>query len=377
MLTRRTAGLLAVLACLAAPPAAIAAGPADVTVRVEGQDATLLEPTTVRTRVEPVNKTGQPGQTCTGTSVAGALEVATGGDWGGQWFDGIGYSVERIFGETHAFKNNSDFWGEWVNHKAGTGLCSDELQQGDEVLFFVDHCTWDGKQCADPVSPVEVTAPSAVQRGNSAEVSVVAFDAAGRTRPAADARVTGPGVDAKTGSDGRATVVFGEAGDIRLKADGPAYARSAARVVHVTEEAAPAPAPGGGGESPAAAPDRTAPVTRIAGIRDGRRYARRRAPRLLRGSVTPDPSGLLMVKLSLTRSRGGHCAIYSPTRERFRGAHCGRRIYFSIGDREQWSYLLPRRLGRGRYVFDAVAIDKAGNRDRVVRGRSRVVFTVR
>jgi hypothetical protein len=84
-----------------------------------------------------------------------------------------------------------------------------------------------------------------------------------------------------------------------------------------------------------------------------------------------------MVKLSLTRSRGGRCQIYSPTRERFRRSRCGRRINFSIGDRPDWSYLLPRRLKRGRYVLDAVAIDKSGNRDRLARGRSRVVFFVR
>ena len=54
-----------------------------------------------------------------------------------------------------------------------------------------------------------------------------------------------------------------------------------------------------------------------------------------------------------------------------------RRAYFRIGDRQDWSYLLPRRLGPGRYVLDAVAIDKAGNREALARGRNRVVFFVR
>ena len=52
-------------------------------------------------------------------------------------------------------------------------------------------------------------------------------------------------------------------------------------------------------------------------------------------------------------------------------------MYFAIGDRQSWSYLLPKRLGKGRYVFDAVAIDKSGNRDQLARGRNRVVFLVR
>jgi len=136
-------------------------------------------------------------------------------------------------------------------------------------------------------------------------------------------------------------------------------------------------APGGSAPAPVAERDGAAPVSRITGIREQQRFSRRRAPRTLRGSVTPDPSGLRAVKLSLTRSRGGRCQLYSPTRERFRPARCGRRVNFAIGDRQDWSYLLPGRLGPGRYVLDAVAVDKLGNRDRLARGRSRVVFFVR
>jgi hypothetical protein len=34
-------------------------------------------------------------------------------------------------------------------------------------------------------------------------------------------------------------------------------------------------------------------------------------------------------------------------------------------------------LTSGRYVLDVIAIDGAGNRDELARGRSRIVFTVR
>ena len=119
------------------------------------------------------------------------------------------------------------------------------------------------------------------------------------------------------------------------------------------------------------------PVARIAGIRNGQRFKRKKAPRTLRGTVSPDPSGLKAVKLSLTRSSGGRCQLYSPTKERFRRSRCGRRVNFSIGDRQDWSYLLPRRLGKGRYVLDVIAVDKLGNRDTLARGRNRVVFFVR
>jgi hypothetical protein len=43
----------------------------------------------------------------------------------------------------------------------------------------------------------------------------------------------------------------------------------------------------------------------------------------------------------------------------------------------QVSYLLPHRLGRGRYVLDVIATDGAGNREALARGTSRVVFFVR
>jgi hypothetical protein len=63
--------------------------------------------------------------------------------------------------------------------------------------------------------------------------------------------------------------------------------------------------------------------------------------------------------------------------ERFRRTRCGTGAYFAIGDRADWSYLLPERLTRGRYVLDAIAIDGAGNRTPLARGATRVVFTVR
>ena len=81
--------------------------------------------------------------------------------------------------------------------------------------------------------------------------------------------------------------------------------------------------------------------------------------------------------MSLTWSRGGKCRSYSPTTERFRAARCGKRTYFKVGDSERWSYLLPKRLGKGRYVLDVIAVDRAGSRDQLARGRSRVVFFVR
>jgi hypothetical protein len=117
--------------------------------------------------------------------------------------------------------------------------------------------------------------------------------------------------------------------------------------------------------------DDTAPVASFARPRNGKVYRRRRAPRKLAGSVTPDPSGLESVRLSILRKLGGRCWAFDGAAERFERHRCGGHRSFRIGDRADWSYLLPKRLGKGRYTIRAVAIDKAGN-DSVRRVRIRV-----
>jgi hypothetical protein len=371
----RLAGLVAGFVCLAvASPAA--AGPANVTLRVEGTSSTVVEEMPVRTVAGSFDKQrsnpDDPAEGCSNTSAGGALDQGVGGDWDGPWFPGS-YAVERVRGESHPF-TGSDYYSIWVNHRAlTTSLCDAELQEGDEVLLFVDRCEDDPNSlnCLnDPVLPLGLQVPATASTGAASTVTVVRYDAQGQTEPVGGARVTGPGVDAVTTGDGKASVTFGQAGSIRLKASAAGFARSAPETVSVS-------APGQPVVAPPVARDTAAPVARILGIRDGQRFKRKRAPRTLRGSVSPDPSGLQAVKLSLTRASGGRCQLYSPTRERFRGSRCGRRVNFAIGDRQDWSYLLPERLGKGRYVLDAIAVDKAGNRDRPTRGRNRVVFIVR
>jgi hypothetical protein len=365
----RAAGLLAGLLCLALAAPAAAQAPATVTVRIEGGAATLREAAPLRTFTGTVR--GKDG--CDGTDLIGALEAATGGDWEGQDF-GSDFGVERIFSETHRFSDNRDYWAAWVNHRElQTGVCATPLQEGDDVLFFVARCEFNGSACAnDPVYPLGLSAPASGRTDAPSQVTVVKYAPDGTASPIGGARVTGPGVDVTTGAGGTASVTFGQAGQIPLKASMEGAARSAAAVVSVSAPGAAPPPP-----APIAVADRQAPVARIAGIRSGARFSRRKAPRRLRGSVAPDPSGLRTVKLSLTRSARGRCQLYSPSKERFRRSRCGRRVNFSIGDRQDWSYLLPHRLRRGRYVLDVIAVDKLGNRDQLARGRNRVVFFVR
>src|SRR3712207_6905842 len=48
----------------------------------------------------------------------------------------------------------------------------------------------------------------------------------------------------------------------------------------------------------------------------------------------------------------GRCWYFSPKADTFVRTRCGRSFFFAIGDRAELSFLLPSRLGPGRYVFD-------------------------
>src|ERR1700756_376887 len=121
--------------------AAAAAEPANVTVRIEGSNETLLPATEVRTAPGPIVKDGNSEHFCDGTNAVGALDAATGGNWSGSWFGasefGPGeYSVETILGESHLFSGPT-FWEFWIdNTPSEKGVCSKEVHNGDTLLFF-------------------------------------------------------------------------------------------------------------------------------------------------------------------------------------------------------------------------------------------------
>ncbi len=362
-------------------PALAAAAPADVTVRVEGAGSTLVARTALRTDTRTVNKDGVAGHDCTGTSAAGALEQATGGDWNGSYFDGLGYSVERVRSESHVFPE-PDFFALWINNRGSSlGLCGAELQQGDDVLFFVDRCVFNPVTFAcdnPPVLPLGLIAPTKVIPGKPFGVKVVKYSTEGVASPDAGAAVAGGDIIATTDAQGNATVVLSKAGDHALRATNANRAASASEPVCATT--------GRDGFCATVARDLTTPVATLLGIVDNKRYTRKNAPRRLRAKVT-DAGGLLKVKLRLTRNAGhGKCTYFSGSSERLRrsrlirGSRCGatRGHWFGVGDRAEVDYLLPKPLPRGRYVLDVNAIDKSYNRDdKRKRGRNRLVFYVR
>jgi len=386
------AGAVAGLVALALAPGAQAAGPAGVTVRVEGQAETIVPRTALTTTTAPVSKDGE--HSCPGTSAIGALDVATAGDWDGAW--SFSQQVERIRGESHVFDPDAAanrYWTFWLNHRfQNAGACDTELQEGDEVLFFPD-CFGD---CASQ-APLRLEIPPHARPGEPVQAKVVQYgvafgDDGGSTTegPATGATVTAGGRTFTTDGQGVANVVLDERGPAGARASKPDFVRSATETVCVsdgadgfcgtaTPGAAAPPAPAcvtDGADGRCGTRDRRAPQARITGIGEQQRFTRRSAPRELTGSVEADPSGLHVVKLRLTRRHRGRCWYFSGSKEAWRRTRCGRAFRFAIGDRADWSYLLPKRPRRGRYVLDVIAVDRAFNRDTLARGRNRVVFHV-
>jgi hypothetical protein len=360
-------GLLAGVALLIAAPAAFAD---DVLVRVEGANDTLVPRTGTPIRPGTFTKDGNAAHPCASNSAGGALESATGGDWSGRWLSFGDYEVQAIKGERYASDSDDtsgNYWAFWLNYRySQSGVCGTPMQAGDEVLFFPD-CFG----CAKHPSPLRITsAPSSAQPGRAFDVRVIQYDltfdadfnATVTEGPAAGAAVSAAGRSFTAGADGIAHVTVDGRSLAGVRATKTGYVRSATENVCV--DCGPSFTP--------PARDVSAPVAAVSSVRSGAVYSRKRAPRLLRGSVIADPSGLQAVKLKLTRRAGGKCTYFSGGRERFRPMRCGRGTFFRIGDRADWSYLLPKRLGRGSYVLEVKAIDGAFNRGAPARVRFRV-----
>ena len=118
----------------------------------------------------------------------------------------------------------------------------------------------------------------------------------------------------------------------------------------------------------------------IKSIREHEHFRKGHGPRDLKGTSDPDPSGLKDVQLRLTRNDRGGCSTFSGVKLRFAPMKTLRRrrgTWFSVGSKADWSYLLPKALGPGRYVLDLRTVDGAGNADTTLaRTRNRVVFFV-
>lgn len=372
--------LAAVAATAISTPAA--AAPGTVTFRAEGRAATLVPATQVTTTTAKARE-------CSGTSVLGALEAATGGDWDGTFFPSFGdYFVTRIKTES---PRSPDGFSFYVNGRTtDTGACGTELQQGDDVLFFVSRCETDENfNCTNPpVYPLDLEAPASARPGVPFVVRVVELPGDGTRKPVQGATINGEGISATTtDADGLATVRRDASGPVTLQATKENRVRSAPRTPCVSngqDGACGSPAPGQAAAPAAPAPAAPAPqVVRArftGGPREGATYRRGAAPRTLRGSVPVFNAGIDRVRLRLTRNDRGRCSTLDAGTERLvRTARCGatRGRWFVLGDRADFEYQLPLALPRGRYVLDLQVRDTTGRVSRLERGNTRTVFTVR
>jgi hypothetical protein len=377
------AALLALLACTGAQ-----AAPVTVNLRVEGSSATIFE-APVTTDGKVITKGGNtltcdgtidPGNPGPGPTVTSALDdglLSAGIPWEASFFND--FFVNSIAGEA---KNATQSWGYALNYRSlEVGGCQQQVANADEVLFAYDFFGGPPDYTERPL--LRLSGPGKAAVGQPVALSVDQFTlppATGGPRdliqgPAAGAAVAGT----QTDGSGAATVTFTSPGLQRLKAERGGSIRSNSVLLCVSDTGTGdcgIPGQLGSTADRGRVTDSAAPVARISGPRNGRRY--RRGPRLLKGTVGDDPSGVREVKIALRRKVPGRsCQWWSGRRERFVGTHCRKVFFFSIGSNRNWSYLLPRALPRGRYVLDVKAFDGRRNRDeRFVSGQNRVEFQV-
>lgn len=375
-------------------PALAAGEPATVIVRVEGQNTTLLPPTSVTTTTAPVFSEGKSEDTCKGTSALGALQLATGGDWAGPWYAGLSeYEQFSILGESHPF-GSGFYWALWTNHvESPVGACEAELEPGEEVLFFP--CS-EENGCEGPLG---ITVPADAVVGAPVSLVVDKYSSSGVPSAVTGATVTAtlagaavPAAQAVTGSGGEATLTFPSAGEYTISATAPEAVRAETSVCVESSGSATCVksstvSPKGssestGGSTSTSGTTAQAIAASLLGVHEGQVYSARRAPRVLRGLVSAGGT-TAAVRLRLTRrfrTHAGrvHCSYYDGTKDTFKAMRCGAQHgqYFTVGSQSSFSYLLPSSLAPGRYVLDLEATNHAGEHTALARGSTRFVFYV-
>ena len=377
------------------------AAPVTVNLRVEGSSTTLFEgpiaaePQTFETAsskvMHPCNYSengnselefadgGIPSGTPTTALRAAAL--ASGLTFDAKWFGNEkqggnpgDFFVTRV--GTDENENNAPFasWGFAVNETtSAVGGCQIALVPGSEVLWAYNYFNLPHRlRLSGPASAV-LGMPFAVhvtdgQTGESLSGASIGQLVSGVTSAI-------PSIST-TDASGNATVTLAHTGVSILKATRAESVRSNGLTVNVVPISACACV----GVAPTPLPLITKPdVAKIAGVKNGHVYSRHSAPRVLKGVVEIPPGGTLkQVRIRLERRYRGHCWDFSGSRVRFvRARKCDTASFFSVGGSESFSYLLPARLPKGRYVFDIEGVDSAGHVTKLVSGVSHVVFRVK
>jgi hypothetical protein len=212
---------------LLALSAASAAAAVDVSIRAEGKASTLVKERTVTVSSGAINKDGDPEHTCTGENVLGAIHAGTQGNWNGEWFEGLGYSISEIEGVQ---PKAPGYFELWVNHKlASTGACDTAVKAGDDVLLFVQDCEYDPaiQGCRNPVTPLGVRVAKKIRRNHVSTIKVVDYAPNGKATPERGATVFVNGARlGKTKKDGTIKVKGTKLGIATVYAKKAGHARS-------------------------------------------------------------------------------------------------------------------------------------------------------
>jgi hypothetical protein len=387
--------LLSLAAVTAASVALVAAAPsvaAPVTVnlRVEGSSKTFFEGP-ITTDAKTLTKDSSGSHPCDGTNgganptpgptMTSALDdglLAAGVPWTATWYDSPGdFFVDSIGSDFNEPSPPFTYWGYFYNGvSSNVGGCQQQVHPGDNVLYtysvYGQHL-------------LELSAPARAATGEAVQVTVQDNDGAGNRVPAVGASVAGATTDAA----GHASVSFADTGQHTFKATRSDSVRSNAATVCVyapgsgdcgtdkpstgTQAPANQPAP----QPQPAVKDTTPPVIHVGSPTSGKTYAS--GPRLLSGDID-EAGGIAQVFLRVRATDGGNltaksqCRWFSGKRGVFthRTVPCERARFFRVGTNPKFSYLLPSRLGKGKYVLDVKVLDRAYNA-----GRASIPFKVK
>lgn len=409
----QTAGVLLALAvCLGSALSLCStamAVPITVNLRVEGSVKTLFEgpiATAGETIEAPASKGAHPcnyaengsstsefadGGNASGTPTTALHDAAIG--------RGLAFNAEWFGNESHG-GNPGDFfvtqvgpdieggtpvesWGYAVDDTtAPVGGCEIALAPGSEVLWAYNYFNLTHLLSLSGPSSANAGAPFVVHVTDGQTGEAIAGAAIGEVNAGVTTTIPASPV---TNASGNATISLSHTGSVMLKATRVDSVRSNGLVVclHVGSDGSCGTTMSGANGSSTSVNlstgSATAELARILGIKSGHVYARRFAPRVLRGVITITAGGTLhQVRIRLERHYGRHCFDFSGSREQFgRPSKCGSASFFSVGGAESFSYLLPAPLPPGRYVYDIEAVDGAGQVTKLIGGVSHVVFRVK
>jgi hypothetical protein len=376
-----------------------------VKVRIEGSAKTLFEgPVSTEAVIDPpgistpssggahpcdVKDNGSNGgfgtAAATPTTALYDVAVAHGLTFDASWSKSFtDFFVSQVGTDVNGGAPEFPSWGYAVNYTtAGVGGCQFQLAPGSEVLWAYNYFNLTHLLSLSGPAAVNSGAPFAVHVSDGQTGEPISGAALGEV--SGEVTTTIPS-SPTTDANGNATIVLGHVGAVTLKATRSDAVRSNGLAVCVhngNDGNCGTTVPGGGSpvttDTQTSTHVTTSAIAKVAGVKNGRVYRRRSAPRILSGVVELSGGDTVrQVHIRLERRHAGHCFGFNGSSARFvRLRRCGAASFFSVGEALSFSYLLPSRLSAGRYVYEIQALDGAGHPTQIVSGVSRVVFYVR